>query len=227
MLLLAVILIGPCSATKPKKPQPDQLPSLDQYIKEVNKNLQQAVTASPGSIYPPGGRLADGMRDLRASRIYDLVNIVVSESSSAVSQGATNTDRKRSANASITSALGPQKATGTLANLLNVSGDTQLQGTGTTSRTSSLTTTITAEVIAVLPNGNLVLQGQKQIQVDSEKQIVTVRGILRPDDLSVLNSVASSQLARLEVHVTGKGVIEDAVKQPNILYRLLLGLLPF
>jgi flagellar L-ring protein precursor FlgH len=123
--------------------------------------------------------------------------------------------------------LGAQKTTGTLASLLNDTGETQLQGTGTTSRTSSLTTIITAEVIAVLPNGNLVLQGQKEIQVDSEKQMVTVRGILRPDDLSVLNSVASSQLARLEVHVTGKGVIEDAVRRPNILYRLLLGLLPF
>jgi flagellar L-ring protein precursor FlgH len=227
VLFSVLFVMQPCFAKKPKAAKPDQLPSLEQYITDVNKNLQQSVTTSPGSIYPTGGRLADGMRDLRASQVYDLVNIVVSENSSAVSQGATNTDRKRSANASITSALGPQKTTGTLANLLNVAGDTSLQGTGTTSRTSSLTTTLTAEVIAVLPNGNLVLQGQKQIQVDSEKQIVTVRGILRPNDLSVLNSVASSQLARLEVHVTGKGVIEDAVKQPNILYRLLLGILPF
>jgi flagellar L-ring protein precursor FlgH len=227
VLLIFLVCIVPCIAKKPKAPPPDKLPSLEQYIKDVNKNLQQSVTTSPGSIYPAGGRLADAMRDLRASRMYDLVNIVVSESSSAVSQGATNTDRKSSANVSIASILGPQKATGTLANLLNDTGETQLQGTGTTSRTSSLTTVITAEVIAVLPNGNLVLQGQKEIQVDSEKQVVTVRGILRPDDLSVLNSVASSQLARLEVHVSGKGVIEDAVRRPNILYRLLLGLLPF
>jgi flagellar L-ring protein precursor FlgH len=90
-----------------------------------------------------------------------------------------------------------------------------------------LTTTLTAEVIAVLPNGNLVLQGQKEILVNSEKQIVTVRGIARPNDLSAVNSIASSQLARLEVHVSGKGVVEDAVRRPNILYRLLLGLLPF
>jgi flagellar L-ring protein precursor FlgH len=227
VLIIFLLSIGPCFAKKPKAAKADQMPSLEQYIEDVNKNLQQTVTTSPGSIYPAGGRLADGMRDLRASRMYDLVNIVVAESSSAVSQGGTSTDRKSSANASITSLLGPQKATGTLANLLNTTGETQLQGTGTTSRTSSLTTTITSEVIAVLPNGNLVLQGQKQIQVDSEKQIVTVRGILRPNDLSVLNSVASSQLARLEVHVTGKGVIEDATRRPNILYRLLLGLLPF
>lgn len=226
-LLMLSMTVNACFAAKPKPAKPDQMPSLEQYIKDVNRNLQQSVTTSPGSIYPAGGRLADGMRDLRASRMYDLVNIVVAESSSAISQGTTNTDRKSSANAAINSVLGPQKATGTLANLLNTTGETQLQGTGTTSRTSSLTTTLTAEVIAVLPNGNLVLQGQKEILVNSEKQVVTVRGILRPDDLSPLNSVGSSQLARLEVHVTGKGVVEDAVKRPNVLYRLLLGLLPF
>jgi flagellar L-ring protein precursor FlgH len=228
VLLVSLLVIVPCfAAKKPKAPNADALPPLDQYIKDVKKNVQQSVTNSPGSIYPAGGLLADAMRDLRASQVYDLVNIVVAESSSAISQGTTNTDRKSSANTAITGLLGAQKTSGTLGNLLNTAGETQLQGTGTTSRTSSLTTTLTAEVIAVLPNGNLVLQGQKEILVNSEKQIVTVRGIARPNDLSAVNSIASSQLARLEVHVSGKGVVEDAVRRPNILYRLLLGLLPF
>ena len=101
------------------------------------------------------------------------------------------------------------------------------RGKGTTSRDNTLTTTLTAEVLSVLPNGNLVVQGQKDIMVNSERQIVTVRGIVRPDDLSPTNSIASDRLARLEVHVNGKGVVEDAVRRPNILYRILLGLLPF
>lgn len=227
VLVILSLLTGACFAKKPKAQQAIALPPLEQYISDVKKNLQQSATNSPGSIYPTGGRLADAMRDLRASQVYDLVNIVVAESSSAISQGTTNTDRKSSTNSSITSLLGPQKATGTLANLANLSGQTQLQGTGTTSRTSSLTTTLTAEVIAVLPNGNLVLQGQKEILVNSEKQVVTVRGIVRPDDLSAVNSISSDRVARLEVHVSGKGVVEDAVRRPNILYRLLLGLLPF
>jgi len=56
---------------------------------------------------------------------------------------------------------------------------------------------------------------------------VTVRGIVRADDLSPTNSIQSDRLARLQVLVNGKGVVEDAVKQPNMIYRLLLGLLPF
>jgi flagellar L-ring protein FlgH len=102
-----------------------------------------------------------------------------------------------------------------------------LQAQGSTTRQSSLTTTLTAEVIAVLPNGNLVVEGQKEIMVNSERQLVTVRGVVRQEDLSPVNSVSSDRLAMLEVRVNGKGVVGDSIKRPFILYRLLLGLLPF
>ncbi len=171
--------------------------------------------------------MADAARDLRASQVYDLVTIVVTESLSAVSSGVTNTDRKSSTNSSISSLVGPKSSTGALANLAKLTGETQLQGQGTTSRTSTLTTTITAAVTEVLPNGNLVVQGEKEIVVNSERQLVVMRGIVRPDDLSSINQIASDQVARLEVKVSGKGVVEDAVRRPNFLYRLLLGLLPF
>lgn len=223
--ILLIAGVGTLAARKAR--QAEQLPALDQYVEILNNNAKQTFVTAPGSIYTGGGRLADGMRDLRASQIYDLVTIVVSDRATALSKGATNTDRKSSAKASINSLAGPIKATQPLANLASMSGDRQLQGQGTTSRESALTTTLTAEVVSVLPNGNLVVQGQKEIMVNSERQIVTVRGILRPDDLSPVNSVQSDRLARLEVHVSGKGVVEDAVKRPFILYRLLLGLLPF
>ena len=114
-----------------------------------------------------------------------------------------------------------------MSNLANTSNNQQLQGQGTTSRGSTLTTTVTAEVTDVLPNGNLVVQGEKEISVNSEKQIITVRGIVRPDDLSPVNSVPSDRVARMEIRVNGKGVVDDAVKRPFFLYRILLGLLPF
>lgn len=220
-LLLAATLIA-------KKPPPaDKKSDLDQYAEQVNQRSRQTSNASPGSLYISTGRLADGFRDVRANQVYDLITIVVSDSTSAVSTGTTNTSRKSSAAGSITSLAGPKSATGALANLVNSSGDVELQGQGTTSRGTTLSTTVTAEVTNVLPNGNLVVQGRKEISVNSEKQIITVRGIVRPDDLSPVNSVSSDRVARMEVLVNGKGVVNDAVKRPFILYRLLLGLLPF
>jgi flagellar L-ring protein precursor FlgH len=226
-VLIAFFFLTAASGKKPPNKKDAATSGLDQYIAEVSKTVKQTTVVSPGSTYIGSGRLADGLRDLRASQVYDLVYIVVADKASAVSSGVTNTDRKSSLNTSISALAGPTKATGALANLAKMSGETQLQGQGTTSRDSVLTTTLTAEVIYVLPNGNLVVQGQKDIMVNSERQVVSVRGIVRPDDLSPINSIPSDRLARLEVHVNGKGVVEDAVKRPFILYRILLGFLPF
>ena len=210
-----------------KKPDAQAKPSLDQYVQDVNRRSHQSSSASPGSLYSAGGRLADGFRDVRASQVFDLVTIVVSDTSSAVSTGATNTSRKSNVNASVTSLFGPKSATGALSNLANATNNQQLQGQGTTSRGTTLTTTVTAEVTDVLPNGNLVIKGEKEIAINSEKQVITVRGIIRPDDLSPVNSIPSDRVARMEILVNGKGVVNDAVKRPFFLYRILLGLLPF
>jgi len=146
---------------------------------------------------------------------------------SAVATGATQTSRKSSVQASISSLAGPKSATGALNNLANTSNDTELNGSGTTSRNTTLSTTLSARVTHVLPNGYLVLEGTKDVQVNSEHQFVKVRGIVRPVDLTPGNVVMSTQIAQLEINIDGKGVVNDAIHRPMFLYRLLLGLLPF
>ncbi len=226
VFLITISLPNACLAKKTHKVE--TLPTIDDYLSKIQgRGAIDTLKTSPGSLYTSVGRLSDGARDLRASQVLDLVTVVVSDRASAVSKGSTNTDRKSSAKASVNSIAGPVKAGGILSNLANLSGETQLQGQGATTRESTLTTTLTAEVTDVLPNGNLVVRGQKEIVVNSEHQVVTVRGIIRPEDLSPVNSIPSDRLAMLEVRVNGKGVVEDAVKRPFILYRLLLGLLPF
>jgi flagellar L-ring protein precursor FlgH len=223
--LCALAFLAPLAAKK--KAPAEQKSSLEQYVQQVNQRTHQAANPSPGSLFTSTGRLADGFRDVRANQVYDLVTIIVSDNSSAVSTGSTNTSRKSDANASVSSLFGPKSVSGALSNLANATSSQQIQGQGTTSRGTTLSTTVTAEVTDVLPNGNLVVQGQKEISVNSEKQIITVRGIIRPDDLSPINSIPSDRVARMEILVNGKGVVNDAVKRPFFLYRLLLGLLPF
>jgi flagellar L-ring protein precursor FlgH len=86
---------------------------------------------------------------------------------------------------------------------------------------------MSARVTHVLPNGYLVIEGTKRVQVSSENQVVTVRGVIRPVDLIPPNTISSNLIAQMEIQVSGKGVINDSVHRPNILYRLLLGILPF
>ena len=106
-------------------------------------------------------------------------------------------------------------------------GGTSLDGQGTTSRETTLTTTLTARVARVLPNGYLLVEGRKLVGVNAEQQVVSVRGVVRPLDLAPDNSIASDRLAQMEVSVNGKGVVGSSVRRPMLLYRLLLGLLPF
>ncbi|HVO99529.1 MAG TPA: flagellar basal body L-ring protein FlgH [Bryobacteraceae bacterium] len=181
--------------------------------------------ASPGSLYSASGRLADAARDVRASEVNDLVTIVVNEAASAVVSGASNSSRKSSVNTSITGAAGALSPR--LTNLLGVTNDIELAGTGTTSRNLTLSTTISARVIEVQPNGTLVIEGTRDIGVNSDKQTLTVRGLVRPADLTPTNTINSVQVANLQIKVNGKGVVGDAVRRPHFLYRLLLGLLPF
>jgi flagellar L-ring protein FlgH len=193
----------------------------------VTVSVWAQSAATPGSLYIATGRLADSVRDVRAGVVDDIVTIVVSESLAAVASGATNSSRKTSAVSNITAAYGILNSAARIANPLNVSGDQELAGTGSTSRNMTLQTTISARVIEVLANGNLVIEATRDIGVNSEKQSITIHGMVRPADLTTNNVVTSTQVADLKVKVNGKGVVGDAIRRPHFLYRLLLGLLPF
>jgi flagellar L-ring protein precursor FlgH len=71
------------------------------------------------------------------------------------------------------------------------------------------------------------VEGWKNVGINSENQVITVRGVIRPIDLDTHNTVQSARLAQMEIQVNGKGVVADAVRRPNFLYRMLLGILPF
>jgi flagellar L-ring protein precursor FlgH len=86
---------------------------------------------------------------------------------------------------------------------------------------------LSARVTNVLPNGYLVIEGTKQVQVNSEHQLVTVRGVIRPADLTTGNMISSNQIAQMEIKIDGKGVVNDAIRRPNLLYRIMLAILPF
>jgi len=215
-------------APKIKFKKPTEPSALDKYIQESLKNATLTpVEASAGSLWTSASRLTDVGADLRAVQINDLVTIVVNEQASAVATGATKTSRVSSVNSSVTALAGVKSKTGALANLATTAGDIELNGAGSTSQGTSLSSTLSARVTHVLPNGYLVLEGSKDVQVNSEHQEVTVRGIIRPMDLSPGNVITSSQLAQMEIRINGKGVVDDAIRRPNFLYRFVLGLLPF
>jgi flagellar L-ring protein precursor FlgH len=227
-ILFCAAAAGADTPPKDKQAKPKEPSALDKYIEQASlPGVQNGPAVDAGSLWTPSARFSDLAADQRSRRIDDIVTIVVQESASAVSTGQTQTSRVSSAQSNIAALGGVTKATGALANLLNLGSQTSLNGQGTTSRTTTLTTTVSARVTHVLRNGNLVVEGTRKIAINSENQTITVRGVIRPIDLDTTNSVLSARLAQMEIQVDGKGVVTDAVHRPNFLYRLLLGLLPF
>lgn len=221
--LLSTAALGAARVKKPVEPG-----ALDKYIQEALKNEAPVpIQTSSGSLWSPASRLTDLGADLRAFQVNDLVTIIVAEQASAVATGDVKTSRTSSVSSSVSSLAGPKSALGALNNLAKANTDVGLAGAGTTSRGTQLSTTLSARVTHVLPNGYLVLAGSKDVQVNSEHQEVSVRGIIRPIDLSPGNVISSNQLAQLEIRINGRGVVADAVHRPWLLYRIILGLLPF
>jgi flagellar L-ring protein FlgH len=207
-----------------KKPSPQASP-LDAYVGEAMARGSAPPVAAAGSLFTPGGRLTDMARDSRASQVDDIVTVLVAESASATAKGSTQSARASSANNSLGPLAGITRLP--LSQLATLSGNQSLDGSGATSREAVLSTTLTARVTRVLPNGAMLIEGSKTIQVNSEQQVVSVRGVVRSSDLAAGNIVRSDRLANLEVRINGKGVVGDAVRRPFFLYRILLGLLPF
>ena len=224
-LATALLVASACcaDAKKPTAPKPTEL---DNYIQQSQARASALSSATPGAIWSPDARFGDMALDLRARRVDETVTIVVEERASAVSRGSVKSSRNSSAKAGVDAALGT-RTTGWLPNLAGLSSNQQLDGEGETVRETVLSTVLTARVTNVLPNGSLVIEGAKTVTVNAETQRVMVRGVVRPVDLSTGNAVRSDQIAMLEVSVDGRGVIGDAVRRPHMLYRLLLGILPF
>ena len=230
-VFIAAAALATASIIPHKKSKDQQQSSaVDQYVRDAeSRATAEGGSATTGSTWSTYSVMTDLTRDPRASRVDDVVTVVVAESASAVTSGGTQTARKSSANTSITALPGIKSnaATALLSNMPKMSSDTELNGTGSTTRSTTLTTNLTARVVRLLPNGFLVIEGTKNVQINSEWQTVTVRGVIRPADLAADNTVPSQRIAQLEVKLDGKGVVNDAIRRPNVLYRLLLGVLPF
>ena len=222
-----LILGTMCSAAQKIKFAPKNEPSPIDRLLASPLNAPNTSPLSPGSTFSASSPLVDLAADVHARNVGDLVTVVVLDQASATSQGATTQQRTSAANASVSSLFGAKSPHNALQNLANISGQQQLKGQGATSRQTTVSTTVSTRVLKVLPNGDLIVEGSKLIAINSESQTVSLRGIIRPVDLGAANTVSSNQVEDLEVRINGRGVVNDAIRRPNFLYRLLLGILPF
>lgn len=187
------------------------------------------VDYSRGSIWQADGHAL--VEDHKARRRGDAVTILIIESASASKQASTDTKRSSSASAGIPNFLGLETSSrvtswADLSKLINASTENQFTGSGSTSRKENLTATLSAKVIDVLPNGNFMIEGRRNVKVNSEDQIIKVEGTIRPRDIAADNTINSALIADARITYVGNGVVSDQ-QSPGWLMTILNKIWPF
>jgi len=153
--------------------------------------------------------------DHKSRNVGDLLTVKIIETASASNEAKTSTSNS---NGLALSGAG----TGALDFMpsLGATGSSSLaySGTGKTERKGSLKAVIECKLVEILPNGNYIIEGNKIIEVNGEKQITSLNGLIRPEDIDENNSVNSNNIANLNITYTGVGVVEEA-EEPGMITR--------
>ncbi len=222
LLLMFLLTVAGCGGSAKKSGSGD---TLSEYVRQA-RSLPSDNRQAQGSLYSETSSLAGGFRDLRASRLADIVTIQVFEETSALAEATTESSRAENIDSKFPNLYGLEKLVSELPNLAGGSRTRDFSGDASTTRRSVLRTSIAARVVEVFPNASLLLEGNREIEINDERQMVVVRGIARPQDISPNNAILSTELAELEIRVLGRGTVSEAQK-PGVLFRVLSGVWPF
>lgn len=188
----------------------------------------EPVIVRPAGTIWPGENLGNNMyADKKARYVNDIVTILLDEASAGANAAKTNLSRDGSTAAGIGGIyqLGPDK---TILSKYALSGTSanSLKGDGQTIRNGSLSGRMTARVIKMTNNGNMVIEGKRQLTVNEEDQYIIITGIIRPEDITSENIILSSNIADARIVYTGNGVVDDK-QHPGWMTRVLDWVWPF
>ena len=156
--------------------------------------------------------------DKKARRVGDILTILIQENNGATRQNNTTTAKKASVNAAISSILYGPAASGLLTKkgqypALNYTADTEFNGGGSINNAETITAQMAVRIVDVLPNGNMVVEGQLRTSFSGEKQDAVVRGTVRPDDITANNTLYSYNIADASIQFISKGTITDSQRK--------------
>ena len=193
--------------------------------------VDPGMTKGANSLWQPGSR--SFFKDQRATRIGDILTVVVNISDQATLNNSTTRDRTNTENLGAPQVFGLEGKIDKIFsknanenNLLSLNGDSKSVGDGQIARTEAITTKVAASITQILPNGNMVIKGTQDIRVNYEMREVTVEGVIRPEDISADNTIASEQIAEARISYGGQGTVSD-VQQPRYGNQIIDILSPF
>lgn len=192
----------------------------DPAFAAVRPPLPPVQPESNGAIYKPGFdvRLFE---DLKARRVGDILTVRLAEATNANKSSSTEIDKSNTSTITNPTILGaspefnvpkflPLDQTQNLSLASSLSSDHEFDGSGSTAQKNALTGSIPVSVVEVLPNGNLIVRGEKRVTLNNGVEYVQLSGIIRPVDILADNSVMSTQVADATINYTGEGAVAES-----------------
>ena len=196
----------------------------DRYDDQLARYLESARKQATDSPARGANDWMNGlMGDLRAKHINDLVTIRVVESITASGTADSSLSKASNGSASLPKFFGGETKLPSLldpTNLASTKSSTGFKGAGTTTRAGELTAVVTGRVAEVLPNGDLFVESVREIEINGDRQVVVLTGVVRTADISPSNVVLSTSLGQLQIRYFGRGLMKDSLS-PGWLIRVL------
>ena len=215
----------PGAVPTPARQKAEQAPAKpsDSYDEMFQRYLLEAHAAQPAAPEVEAWAWMSGLNsDRRARHVNDLVTIRVVESITGSGTADSSLGKSSSGSAGVPTLFGVEKKLGPLnpASLASVGAKTDFKGSGSTNRAGTLSAQMTARVSDVLPNGDLVVEGVREIEINGDRQVVVLTGVIRATDVSPGNEVLSTTIGQLRIRYFGRGLMKDNLK-PGWLVRVL------
>jgi flagellar L-ring protein precursor FlgH len=181
--------------------------------------LPTPTPASANSLWRTGARSFFG--DQRARRVGDILTVNIDINDRAQTQNSTQRARSNNASGGVTNFFGLENSLGRAfpggfdpAKMIGTEGESNASGSGSVNRSERVSLTVAAVVTAVMPNGNMVIQGRQEVRTNREVRELTVAGIVRPEDISSANTIAHTQIAEARISYGGRGDISRMQAAP-------------
>jgi len=158
--------------------------------------------------------------DPKAANIGDVLTVIIAESASATNQTATSTDKSNQAQVSSTVPGAGNILSFIPLHSLQSSASNQYQGRASTSRSAQLTARITVTVVGKKPNGDLIIEGSRNLKINGETEAIYLSGTVNPASVAADNTILSSSVGDLQLEYTGKGTLTQG-SRPGLFVRLL------
>lgn len=186
--------------------------------------LREPMPLATGSIYQAGNS-RPLFEDRRARFVGDTITVRITENTTATKKASNKLDRSNSQKAAVDSFLG-LPLSGLTGLALDASSSTNFNGKGEAANNNAFNGSMTVTVIDLLPNGNLLVSGEKQISIGEEQEFVRLSGVVNPTFVDATNSVDSSRIADARVEYKSSGQVSEG-QMMGWLARFFLSVLPF